>query len=53
MRIVEERVDRAFLDDLAQVHDRHPVGGVVDDREVVRDEQVGEPVLTLAGPRGG
>ena len=30
------------LDDLAEVHDRDPVGDVAHDREVVADEQVGE-----------
>ena len=47
MRVVEDRIHRALLDDLAQVHHRHPVGRVVDDRQVVGDEQVGEPVLLL------
>ena len=30
------------LDDLAEVHDRDPVGDVADDREVVGDEEIGE-----------
>ena len=35
-------VDRPNLDDLAQVHDQHPVCDVVNDVEVVRDEDVGQ-----------
>ena len=35
------------LDDLAEIHHRHAVGDVLDDREVVRDEQVGEPAIAL------
>ena len=35
------------LDDLAEVHDRDPVGDVADDAEVVGDEDVGEPELVL------
>ena len=38
---------RADLDDLAQVHDCDAVGHVADDREVVRDEEVGEAEITL------
>jgi hypothetical protein len=30
---------RALLHDLARIHDRHPVGHLVDHAEVVRDEQ--------------
>src|SRR4029077_11525141 len=33
--------------DLAQVHDRDPVGDVLHDREIVRDEEVGEVELAL------
>src|SRR3954471_9863583 len=40
-------VPRADLDDLAQVHDRHPVGDVTHDGEVVSDEEVGEIQLLL------
>ena len=36
-------VRRADLDDLAEVHHRHPVADVLDDRQVVGDEQVGQP----------
>ena len=46
----EERVARPLLDDPAEVHDGDRVGHVADDREVVRDEEVGqvEPVLQVA-----
>ena len=30
------------LDDLAEVHDRHAVGDLADDGQVVRDEEVGD-----------
>ncbi len=36
-------VRRPDLDDLAEVHDRHPVADVLDHRQVVGDEQVGQP----------
>ena len=41
---------RRQLDDAAEVHDADAVGDVVDDREVVRDEEVGEaqPPLQVA-----
>ena len=45
--IAEERLARRDLDDAAGAHHRDFVGDVVDDREVVRDEQVGEPELGL------
>ena len=35
------------LDDAAEIHHRHAVADVLDHREVVRDEQVGEPELVL------
>jgi len=35
------------LDDAAEVHHRHAVGHVLHHREVVRDEQVGEPEAAL------
>ncbi|EGJ74926.1 putative peptide ABC transporter ATP-binding protein [Streptomyces sp. Tu6071] len=38
---------RARLDDAAEVHDGDAVGDVADDREVVRDEDVGEVELLL------
>ena len=43
----EELVGGAELDDLAEVHDRDPVGDVAHDAEVVRDEDVGEVELVL------
>ena len=36
-------VDGSALDDPAQVHHRHLVREILDDRDVVRDEEVGEP----------
>ena len=44
------RVDRVAIGELhhlAQVHHRDPVAGVPDDREVVGDEQVGQPEAVL------
>ena len=44
------RVDllaRPHFHDLAEVHDRDPVGDVANDREVVRDEEVGEAEVVL------
>ena len=38
---------RRELDDLAEVHHGDAVGDVLDDREVVRDEQVGEAAIAL------
>ena len=43
----EELVRRSDLDDPPEVHDRDAVGDVADDREVVRDEDVGEVELLL------
>ena len=40
-------VARADLDDLAEVHHRHPIGDVADDGQVVGDEQVGQAELVL------
>ena len=37
----------ADLDDPAEVHDRDAVGDVADEREVVRDEEVGQPEVAL------
>ena len=42
-RGAEHLVDVADLDDLAEVHDGHPVGDVPDHRQVVGHEQVGQP----------
>jgi hypothetical protein len=38
---------RRHLHDPTEVHDRNPVGDVPHDREVVRDEQIGELELLL------
>ena len=38
---------RADLDDLAEIHHRDAVGDVPDEREVVRDEQIGEAEVAL------
>ena len=46
-RVVVEVVGGRELHDLAEVHDRDPVGDVPDDREVVRDEEVGEVEVAL------
>ena len=46
-RVVVEVVGGRELHDLAEVHDRDPVGDVPDDGEVVRDEEVGEVEVAL------
>ncbi len=46
-RVVVDVVHLPDLDDLAQVHHRHPVGDVPDHRQVVGDEQVGQRQLGL------
>src|SRR5215208_1279348 len=43
----EDVVDRAGLHDLPGVHDRHPVGDLVDYPEVVGDEYEAHPRLPL------
>ena len=43
----EQRLGRPRLDDAAQVHHGHPVRDLPDHREVVRDEEVGEPAIAL------
>ena len=56
VRVDRVRVDllgRADLDDLAEVHDRDPVGDVADHAEVVGDEDVGEARTRPGGPRAG
>ena len=37
-----DAVDRAKLDDLAEVHHQHPVGHIMHDVQIVRDEDVGQ-----------
>ena len=46
----EQRARRRQLDDAAEVHHADAIGDVVDDREVVRDEEIGEaePLLQVA-----
>src|SRR5439155_3400447 len=44
---VVDGVAGADLHDLPQVHDGHPVGDVAHDREVVGDEEVGQPEAVL------
>jgi hypothetical protein len=46
-RRLVEAVAVGELGDVAEVHHRDPVGDVPDDREVVRDEQVGEVEVLL------
>src|SRR5438445_4169400 len=45
--LTEQLARRRPLDDLSEVHHGHPLGDVVDHREVVRDEQVREAELAL------
>jgi hypothetical protein len=47
--ILEQIGDRGLLDDLAGVHDRHPVAHLGDDTEVVGDEDHGRVRLALEG----
>ena len=44
-RVVVDLLRRPELDDVAEVHHRDAVGDVVDDREVVGDEDVGQTEL--------
>src|SRR5262245_50364748 len=46
-RVGVELLRRRDLDDLAQVHHCHARRDVLDDREIVRDEEIGEPELRL------
>src|SRR4249919_280351 len=46
-RALVELVDRCHFDNHAKVHHRDPVRDMSDDSQVVRDEDVGEPVLVL------
>ena len=47
--VLVEFVPAGYLDDLAQVHDRDPVGDVPHDGQVVGDEEVGEVEALLEG----
>ena len=49
-RVAEEGGFRRLLDDVAPAHHGDGVGDVVHDREVVRDEEVGQPERRSAGP---
>src|SRR3984893_14231027 len=42
-----ELIHGGYLDDFAQIHDRNPVAHVPDNREVMRNENVGQPELLL------
>jgi hypothetical protein len=44
---VVDRIPAADLDDTARIHDPDPVRDMADDREIMRDEQVGEAELAL------
>ena len=46
-RPLEDRVDRAELDDPAEIHHQHPVADVAHDVEVVADEDIGQVELAL------
>ena len=46
-RVVVERLPVGQLHDLAEVHHGHAVRDVTDHREVVGDEQIGQPELGL------
>src|SRR5687767_9561802 len=47
LRVREEGLGLGELDDPAEVHHRDAVADVLDHREVVRDEEVGQPELVL------
>jgi hypothetical protein len=46
-RLAVELLGAAELGKVAEIHHRDAVADVLDDREVVRDEQIGEPELLL------
>jgi hypothetical protein len=46
-RYAEDPLTRSLLDQLAQVHHGDLVGQVLDGRQVVGDEQAGEPEVAL------
>ena len=41
-RLGKDLIGRPLLDDLAQVHDGHPVADVMHDAQVVGDKEIGE-----------
>ena len=47
LRRSPDLVAAADLDQGAEIHHRHPVGDVLDHRQIVADEQVGNPELRL------
>ena len=47
LRNVEHSLCRGKLDDLAEIHNRDPIAHVLDHREVVGDEEIGELHLGL------
>ena len=47
LRVVEDVVALAVLHDGPPVHHRHPVGQVLDHRQVVGDEQIGQAEIAL------
>ena len=47
LRVREDLVGRARLDDHAEVHHRDPIGHVADGVDVVGDEQEGQPQTLL------
>ena len=47
LRALKDRVARAHLDRMAEIDHQHVVGDVPHDREIVRDENVGELELLL------
>ena len=52
-RVGEKLALLGDLDDPAEIHHRDAVADMRDDREIVRDEQIGKAVLVAAGPSGG
>ena len=46
-RVVQDVVGAALLDDAPQIHDCDRVCEIIDEREVVGDEQIGQPALGL------
>ena len=45
--IGEQRISRPLLHDLSRVHDGDSVSEDADDREIVRDEEIGQTALLL------
>ena len=49
-RVLVQILGRSHLDDLAEIHDRHAITHVLDDRQVVSDEEVREAEVPLEIP---